>query len=90
MQRKAPEGHGEGSSRSLVLGTNSKRSPTETQGRVREDSLARSSGLRFMGLRQPWFASHPRMIINNVAFYSTRIAVWRVAYMVALLVLEGP
>ena len=43
-----------------------------------------------MGLRQPWFASHPRMIINNVAFYSTRIAVWRVAYMVALLVLEGP
>ena len=30
------------------------------------------------------------MIINNISFYSRSIAVWRVAYVVTLLVLEGP
>ena len=76
MQRKAPEGHREGSSRSLVLGTNSKRSPTETQGRVREDSPARSSGLRFMGLRRPWCGHANFGLLHGFFFFISYIFIF--------------
>ena len=75
MQRKVPEGHGEGSSRSSVLGTNSKSSPTEAQGRVREDSPAHSSSLRFMGLRRPW-RGHANFGLLHVFFFISYIFIF--------------